>query len=151
MFLIKLNTSAVEGTLLTQRDSVSLFWDEECLSTFTEALDAKNTMKVISAKIKEICLFVQVGIEHNGYGFSDLTLETSSNIINTVQVKIKTPLIDLNILNPIFQEHFQEAERFMEAINVGLTAFQYRVTHTPEQIENKIILLRKELEFLESF
>jgi hypothetical protein len=149
MFSIKLNLSPIEGTLLERRDSLSLYFEEECLSTFSEAVDSTYNKK-IAQKIEGLYPYASVDISSNRYGFSTLTLRTLDDITPPISLPIEVPTMDISIDQVGFEERYMLLSKFLGDINNAIKAFEYVVTHTNEQIATKIGELKKEVEFLES-
>jgi len=150
MFSIKVNESVVIDTELVKRDSISLFYNTECLSTFKYASSSEEATALIVKKIEEVCPYIKGEISAKNYGFSSLNIRTPKNITPTIFITIETPNMDLGVFQEDFDRRFAIAQTFLESINEGLAAFEYKASHTPEFIEREIEKVEKHLIFLKS-
>ena len=150
MFEIKVNTSPLEGTVLNKRDSMSLLYNGEELSSFTYADNSKQTTKLIKEKVEQIYPFIRVSLWDGTHGFSGMTLETPNGVTTKHTLTSEMEKMDLSIYDSKFDERFEKVRDFLERLNTAIVAFVYTLTHTQESIAKEIQQIENKLDFLKS-
>jgi len=129
-------------------DSLSLYFGEECLSTFDEAISSLDTTDEIAKKLKKLHPLMFVHIENKLFGFSSITLGTYHT---TLSLEVSILSMDISIHHRDLEEEITEIINFLDTLNGAVEAYECITTHTKEQIQKNICISEKRIEFLKSY